>query len=90
MRLLPTLTLFALLSLPAGLALADEPDVIREPDKVRFKTKTVIDFGAIKLSGEVVKPEMSLVNSRRKTAFISLIRLRGHFRPELERSLDAL
>jgi hypothetical protein len=89
--------LIALLSLPA---LADEKaaesaqkpgvKVIREPDKVVIRKRTVIDFNDVTVEGELVKPEGSYVLDRSRTRFPSLIRLRDDFNPELQKSADNL
>lgn len=87
MRFASTLALLlTVLASPAALA----QDVVRLPDEVRFRTKTVIEFGQLKVGGEVTKPAATLITSRREARFQLLIRARGDFRPELDRSLDAL
>ena len=86
-----TLLLTTLLS---GLALSStsraEPTVVVEPDATRFKTKTVLDFTEITVSGEVTKPKATLIMGRGRARFRTLIRVRGDFRPELFRSRDNL
>ena len=61
-----------------------------EADEVKYKSKTLIDFSDMRISGELVKPEGSYLSIRRQSSFRSLIKLRGDFRPELVTSLDAL
>ncbi|MBI5495263.1 MAG: hypothetical protein HY904_09540 [Deltaproteobacteria bacterium] len=79
--------------LVAGLLLAWGSPVVaqeQESDKVVYKKKTVIDFSDVTIEGELVKPEGSYIVNRKKTKFRNLIKIRGHFRPELSRSVDAL
>ena len=75
---------------PGAGARAAEPHVVQEPDKTVYKKKTVIDFNDVTLEGELTKPEGSYVINRKKTKFGSLIKLRGDFLPELQRSVDNL
>jgi hypothetical protein len=75
---------------PGAGAGAAEPQVVQEPDKTVYKKKTVIDFNDVTLEGELTKPEGSYVINRKKTKFGSLIKLRGDFLPELQRSVDNL
>ena len=89
--------LIALLSLPA--LAQDKPapgeerpgvKVVREPDKVVVRKRTVIDFNDVTVEGELTKPEGSYVLDRSRTHFNSLIRLRDDFNPELQKSADNL
>lgn len=82
-----TLLVLAALSLPSSLASADEPV---EGDTVRFAKKTVLELSELEVSGTLTRPAHSLVLSRRRTRFTSLIRTRADFHPELERSTDSL
>lgn len=68
-------------------ALADEP---APETSVHFKKVTLVEFGQLEVSGQLVRPEATLVQARRQTRFTTLIRHRGDFRPELLRSLDNL
>ena len=82
--------LIALLSLPA---LAEEKrgvKVIQEADKVVVRKRTVIDFNDVTVEGELTKPEGSYVLNRSSTRFLSLIRMRDNFNPELQKSADNL
>jgi len=82
------LALLLVAALPC-LARASEPASDQKPS-VKFKTVTLMTFGELSVSGEVMKPEATLVRARLKTHFQPLIRYRGDFRPELLRSLDNL
>jgi hypothetical protein len=64
--------------------------VIQEPDKVIVRKRTVIDFNDVTVEGELTKPEGSFLESRSRTRFRSLIRLRDNFNPELQKSADNL
>ena len=79
----------AFASLPA---LAEEkgPKVVQEADKVVVRKRTVIDFNDVTVEGELTKPEGSYLQSRSRTRFRSLVRLRDNFNPELQKSADNL
>lgn len=72
------------LSLPA---LADDP--VPEP-KVIYKDKTEIDFEAIDIQGELVRPQGALLLDRRKAKFNPMIRLRVDFDDEMDKSVDEI
>lgn len=59
-------------------------------DELVYARRTVIDFSALTLTGEVERPAGSYVTARKKPKFRTLIRVRGGFLPELLRSPDAL
>jgi hypothetical protein len=82
---------FALCS--AFAATADEakgPKVVRQPDKVIVRKRTVVDFGDVTVQGELVKPEGSYLLNRNKTRFQPLIQLRDDFDAELRKSAGNL
>jgi hypothetical protein len=84
--------LIALTTFPLALgqaALAQD-NVIQEEDRTEFQKKTVIDFSDVNIEGELTKPEGSYIKNRKRTKFRNLIQLRGNFRPELSRSVEAL
>jgi hypothetical protein len=98
---LSTCVLLLALALPAGAADSGAPAasaagnkpgvrVVQEPDKVIVRKKTVIDFNDVTVEGELTKPEGSYLQSRSRTRFRSLIRLRDNFNPELQKSADNL
>lgn len=64
--------------------------VVQEADRTIYRKKTVIDFTGVTLEGELKKPEGSLMLHRGKTEFDSLIKLRGDFQQELEKSVETL
>jgi len=57
----------------------DEPKVV-------YKDKTEIDFEALELEGELVKPQGALVLERKKANFNPLIKLRKDFTIEINQS----
>jgi hypothetical protein len=75
------------LALPS---MAQQDTVVQEADKTVFNKKTVIDFSDVNIEGELTKPEGSYIKNRKKTRFRNLIELRGHFKPELKRSVSSL
>jgi len=94
MRRVRTLLLLALLGVPA-LALAQEESEVSGGTKtaaetVSYKKRTVIDFSDVTIEGELTKPEGSYLVNRKKTRFKNLIEVRAHFRPELNKTVNAL
>ena len=65
-------------------------EVKTEADKVSYKKRTVIDFSDVTIEGDLTKPEGSYLVNRKKTRFRNLIEVRAHFRPELNRAVNAL
>ncbi|TNE92239.1 MAG: hypothetical protein EP330_02605 [Deltaproteobacteria bacterium] len=79
-----TLALLAAFSVFASPALAqDEGETA-----VKYKERTEIDFESVDVTGELVKPEGSLLLSRKKANFNPLIRLREHWNDEMKQSID--
>jgi hypothetical protein len=71
------------LALP-GVALAQDDDGRR----VQYKERTEIDFEGVDVSGELVKPQGSLLIDRKKAQFPPLIKLREDFNKEMKESID--
>jgi hypothetical protein len=71
----------------SSLALADDPDP--EP-KIVYKEKTEIDFEALDIEGELIKPQGALLLERSKAAFNPLIRLRKDFNVEMSDSVKSI
>ena len=65
------------------LTLAQE---VEEP-KVIYKKKTEIDFEALELEGELVKPQGNLILERKRANFNPLIRLKQDFNAEIKQSV---
>ncbi len=83
MRLFITFLTSALLLSVSTNALAQDDD--RE---VTYSERTEIDFEALDISGEMVKPQGSLLMERSKTKFNPLIELRMDFNPEMSQSVN--
>ena len=68
-----------------GLALAEEPTPI-----IVYKQQTEIDFEAIDIEGELVKPEGILTTERVTATFNPLIRLRMDWDEEITNSVNEI
>jgi len=83
-----------ILAIAAGMMFASsvmaQDNVIQEDDRVVYEKKTAVDFSDVNIEGELASPEGSYIKNRKRTSFRSLIELRGHFRNEMRRSVDAL
>lgn len=71
------------LILLVSLSRADEIEVV-------YKQKTEIDFEAIDIEGELVKPEGQLITEREVAVFNPLIRLRMDFDQEISNSVNEI
>jgi len=67
-------------------AQADEPE---EP-KVVYKKQTEIDFEALELEGQLLKPQGALLLERKKATFNPLITLRTDFNEEMKDSIKVI
>ena len=70
-----------------SLAFADDPE--KEPIIV-YRDKTVIDFEALDIEGELIKPQGALLLERNKAAFNPLIKLRKDFNLEMSESVKTI
>lgn len=84
------LSVMALALVSTSVAYAQEDTVVRGEDKTVFKTKTVIDFSDVNITGELTKPEGQYLLNRKETNFKSLLKARPHFIDELEASIEGL
>jgi len=66
----------------SSVTLADD-----EMPEVVYKKKTEIDFEALELEGELVKPQGNLILERKKASFNPLIKLRKDFTTEINQSI---
>jgi len=66
----------------SSVTLADD-----EMPEVVYKKKTEIDFEALELEGELVKPQGNLILERKKASFNPLIKLRKDFTTEINQSV---
>jgi len=74
--------IIVLLSYSAIASADDNDDPI-----VRYKKETTIDFEALELEGELVKPQGNLILERKKANFNPLIKLRKDFTAEINQSV---
>ena len=56
--------------------------------EIRYQRETEIDSDAIDISGELVKPQGSLIVERSEARFNPLIELRMDFNPEISQSVN--
>ena len=85
-RLLLTIALLALTATPA---LAQDDDEA-SGRRVTYKSKTEIDFEAVEVAGELVKPQGALLLDRKRGSFNPLIKLRADFNDEMDSSVDEI
>lgn len=60
----------------------------QENNNIQYERQTEIDFEALELSGELVKPQGALIIERTNVRFNPLIELRMDFNPEMAASVD--
>jgi len=94
MKKLRMLLFFALLGTSVAALAQDDSEVgggtKTATETVSYKKRTVIDFSDVTIEGELTKPEGSYLVNRKKTRFKNLIEVRAHFRPELNKTVNAL
>ena len=56
--------------------------------KVKYQSKTEIDFEGVEVEGELVKPQGALLLERRAANFNPLITLRNSFDVEMRKSVN--
>lgn len=79
-------TLLALTALlVAAPAFAQDEDSGRQ---IKYKERTDIDFEAVDVTGEMVKPSGQLLMEATRQQFNPLIRLRENFDKEMKQSVD--
>lgn len=86
LRLILSLTLLAFAASPA-IAQDDDDSSGR---RVTYKSKTEIDFEAVEVAGELVKPQGALLLDRKRGSFNPLIKLRADFNDEMDSSVDEI
>jgi hypothetical protein len=64
------------------------PALAQDDRDVSYESRTEIDFEALDVSGEMVKPQGSLLMERKKAEFNPLIKLRTDFNPEMSQSVN--
>ena len=55
-----------------------------------YKEKTEIDFESVEVSGELVRPQGSLVLERKRAQFNSMIKLRTDFDDLIDETVDEI
>ena len=63
---------------------------IQEPDRTVFRKRTQLDFSAMPVEGGSAKPSESYVPVRGRAILKSLMKIRGSFASELQKSVDQL
>lgn len=58
--------------------------------QIQYQKETEIDFEALDIEGEMVKPQGSLVMDRSKASFNPLIKLRTDFNVEMSNSVTEI
>lgn len=84
-----------LFAITLGLTLASTAFAQEEVDeetgrRIKYSERTEIDFESVDVSGELVKPEGSLLLDRKRASFNPLIRLREDFNEEMKNSVDEI
>ncbi len=74
---------------PSALA-QDDDESASAGRKIMYKAKTEIDFEAVEVAGELVKPQGALLLDRKRASFNPLIKLRPDFNSEMEASVDEI
>ncbi len=77
-----------LLTLGSGSAFAQDAD--ESGRQVKYKERTELDFEAVDVTGELLKPQGQLMVDRRKASFNPLITLRTEFNDEMKSSLSEI
>ena len=76
-----------ILFLLIGFAYANDT---KETPKVVYKERTEIDFESVEVSGELVRPQGSLILDRKRAQFNSMIKLRTDFDDLMEDSVQEI
>ena len=71
----------------SGMAHAGDP---KEEPKVVYKERTEIDFEGVEVSGELVRPQGSLILDRKRAQFNSMIKLRTDFDDLMDKSVEEI
>lgn len=71
-------------------AFAQKETVVQEPDRVIPLKKQSIHFGEVEVGGVYARPANSYILGKPKPGFSNLIKVRGDFAPELQKSADQL
>jgi hypothetical protein len=74
----------------AAPAFAQEEGEGAEGRQIKYKDREEIDFEGVDVTGELVKPQGSLLLDRRKANFNPLIKLRENWDDEMKHSVDEI
>jgi hypothetical protein len=85
-RTLTQLALIGGLTALSTVAFAQDDDVGNR--QIKYKERTEIDFEGVDVSGDLVKPQGSLLIDRKKAQFNPLIELRENFNQEMRDSIN--
>jgi len=85
-RTLSSIAIIGVLSALSTAAYAQDDEVGNRA--VKYKERTEIDFEGVDVSGELVKPNGSLLIDRKKAQFNPLIELRENFNQEMRDSIN--
>lgn len=72
----------------AAPAFAQDEGDSGEGRQIKYKEREEIDFEGVDVTGELVKPQGSLLLDRRKANFNPLIKLRENWDEEMKQSVD--
>jgi len=61
-----------------------------EDREIKYKARTEIDFDAVDVDGELIKPNQAFSMERRRANFNPLIRMREDFNLEMKQSIDEI
>jgi hypothetical protein len=77
------------LLLASGAAFAQDDETDADSGrKIKYQERTEIDFEAVDVAGELVKPQGSLLVEHKRASFNPLIRLRTDFNDEMNQSIN--
>jgi hypothetical protein len=62
----------------------------QENRSIKYQKETQIDFEALELSGEMIKPQGSLIVERSNATFNPLIKLRTDWNLEMNQSVNSI
>ena len=62
----------------------------KEDRKIIYQERTEIDFDAMEVTGELVKPQGSVITDRKRAKFDSFIKLRVNWDKEMKKSLKEI
>ena len=61
--------------------------VFAQDRATEYKKRTEIDFEALDITGEMIKPQGSVIIERKRAEFNPLIKIRADFNPEMKDSV---